>query len=73
MLVEHILSASCPCGPHIAPHCKTMRRHYAPDLLRVTPLLARVIEPPEYELKQSVLGAGVGVMKLSFLLREIWN
>lgn len=50
-----------------------MRRHYAPDLLRVTPLLARVIEPPEYELKKSVLGAGVGAMKLSFLLREIWN
>ena len=50
-----------------------MRRHYAPDLLRVTPLLSRVIEPPEYELKQSVLGVGVGVTKLLFLLREIWN
>ena len=39
-------------------HCKPMRRHYTPDLLRVTPLLGRVTEPPKCELKQSVLGRG---------------
>lgn len=59
MLVEHILSTSRPCGPHIALSLQDYEEALCP-LLRVTPLLARVIEPPEYELKQSVLGAGVG-------------
>lgn len=59
-------------GRTLRSHCTPMRRHYTPDLLRVTLLLGRVTEPPEYELKQSVLGAG-RVTKFSFLLREIWN
>lgn len=73
---EGLLSTCCVpaarVGRTLHSHCTPVRRHYAPDLLGVTPLLGRATEPPEYGLKQSVLGAG-RVTKLSFLLREIWN